>query len=173
MDWTNTTEEPDLLYIHRCIILLLCRCSCTFFQKTGRDWDFSKLVLSKDGVFSSIISKGHRDLQLAFSSLLLIGDFVSRRQYFTFYILCPLQCPSQKQPEPTTCGWESWQNWNKNRCNEISLMVALWNINLWGDTLVLVNFMTSLSMISMIIEIKLFQRFPLCHLWSWLHIGTM
>ena len=34
-------------------------------------------ILGKDGVISSIISKGHGDLQSAYASLLLVGDFVS------------------------------------------------------------------------------------------------
>lgn len=34
-------------------------------------------ILDEDGIFSSIISKGHRDLQFTFSSLLLVGNFIS------------------------------------------------------------------------------------------------
>lgn len=58
----------------------------TFFQQAGRGRSFSVLILDEDGVFSSIISKGHGDLQFAFSSLLLVGDFVSdgKKQSYSY-----------------------------------------------------------------------------------------
>lgn len=67
----------SLLSYFSILLHFIAACLCTFLQQTGSGWDLAKLILGKDGVFSGIIRKGHRDLQPALSCLLLIGNFIS------------------------------------------------------------------------------------------------
>lgn len=72
----NSYLNPVSFSFVSCSYCLGAVCGHTFLQKTDGRWDFAKLILGKDRIFSCIVCKGHRDLQSTLSGLFLVGNFI-------------------------------------------------------------------------------------------------
>lgn len=73
-----------------CVLFLINFCKLlTFLKKSCRGRYFSMLVLGRDSILSSIISKRHGDFQFAFSRVLIVSYAISKDQEdsYTFAFL--------------------------------------------------------------------------------------